>query len=633
MKTGFLIPLISLLVVGVPAQMPLLHPGNMSGVVCAQTPDKTVGLALESVFSPVRAPENKTMGLTQRSFLDLVETSRSELEIALVVDGTESMRDSLDSIKRTLGSMIDDLQLYKGPHVRLQIVVYRDNGAAQGEIEFPLKAAGRKFTADRKSLQAAVDQISADAGAPYFPELIDLGIQSAITDLEWSDDEDTTKWLLVFGDAPPYLPDFTEPETGARRRVATDQLIGQANAKGIKVNCVLCTSREEDRHAYEAVLDQLRDFMGSLSSETGGLMLDLSYPDLREAIETAGKQPRVPLHEVSVITRADIDSVRDELSRAQSLLAQDRRLKIAILPHMPLEKMSFHADLPAVQLSTDLRQRLRRIPGVEIASSGLVRRQLESLVSRGVTGEALLQALAAALKLDYVIWGSVENDGQLVRIDSAIYDGIGGEAIVQNTVRSNGPAFGESSNEIVRGLINKAIRTPNDARLTSALAVLRTTPSVNGELITRVSNRPEVESSLLTGYELLEQALSELAGSEASQAGLAEAEAALANAVGPNGDPQNGTGHMLLASCYLNQSAALAKQGNAEAANERMQRFRAALNQAFQFRSRVPSETDRVEIEADFNLFIKKDIAAAVKNYQLMAKQSATATGPNNTNE
>ena len=119
-------------------------------------PSSPVGLAMESIFSPVRAPENKTMGLTQRSFLDLLETSRQQLEIALVIDGTDSMRDSLAGIRQTLGSMLDDLRLYKGADVRLQIVVYRDVGSKLGEVTFPLTVAGRRFTADQEALQQAV---------------------------------------------------------------------------------------------------------------------------------------------------------------------------------------------------------------------------------------------------------------------------------------------------------------------------------------------------------------------------------------------------------------------------------------------------------------------------------------------
>ncbi|MCH5375295.1 MAG: VWA domain-containing protein, partial [Planctomycetes bacterium] len=60
-------------------------------VAAEPSPRPAAQLALESVFSPRRAPAAKTMGLLQRSFLDLVEDSQTKLQVALVVDGTESM--------------------------------------------------------------------------------------------------------------------------------------------------------------------------------------------------------------------------------------------------------------------------------------------------------------------------------------------------------------------------------------------------------------------------------------------------------------------------------------------------------------------------------------------------------------
>src|SRR5262245_6354902 len=65
----------------------------------AAAEESPAAVALQSIFSPQRAPTNKTMGLTQRSFIDLLQTSRPRLEIALVVDGTESMGSSLQGIR------------------------------------------------------------------------------------------------------------------------------------------------------------------------------------------------------------------------------------------------------------------------------------------------------------------------------------------------------------------------------------------------------------------------------------------------------------------------------------------------------------------------------------------------------
>ena len=586
------------------------------------------GLALESIFSPLRAPENKTMGLTQRSFLDLVESSRTKLEIALVIDGTESMRDSLSGIRATLGSMVADLRLFKGADVRLQVVVFRDGGAKSGEIEFPLKVAGRRFTGDEKSLADAIAAIEPESGAPYFPELIDLGIETAITDLEWTEDDETTRWILVFGDAPPFSAGFSEPETGARRRVATDQLISQAASRNIKISCILCTSREDDKAAYETVLDELRVFMGELSSGTGGLMLDLSYPEIRAAIEQAAKRPRVSYTEIGKISEEDVQVVRAQTAAARASLSSAPPVRIAVLPHLPLDKMSFNANLPEVLLAADLRHRLRQVPGLQIESSGTIRRQFDLLASRGIPAQSSLASLAAMMKVDYIIWGQSAQAQGLLSLDSAIYDGIDGKPIVQDSVRVSGPLFGEASTELVRGLVNKLTRQKSDEPLVLALASLRTTPAVASELLTRVSNRSEVEGPLLAGYEFLEQATAWRGGEAAGTDLLRRAEEALVAAVGPQGDPQNGFGHLLLANCYFNQAMGLTQSGNDADAGERLRLFRGAMNQAYQFRSRAANESTRTEIEADFALFIKNDARSAIERYQALSGDRPAETEP-----
>ncbi len=252
--------------------------------------------ALSTIFSPDRNPPNRTMGLVQRNFLDLIEHSKPRLQVGVVLDGTSSMDASLDGIKQTIGTMLRDLELYKQADVAYQLVVYRDVGAPSGELDFPLKVAGKQFLADREAFRQAVESLQTESGAPYFHELIDAGVHAAIEQLEWSTDDETTRWLLVIGDAPPFDAGFEEPQTGARRRYDTQHLAGLANSRQIHINCILSTSRPEEQQAQEAVLDRTRQFMSTLSSETGGLLLDLSYPDIRRAIMAAAEKCALEIH-------------------------------------------------------------------------------------------------------------------------------------------------------------------------------------------------------------------------------------------------------------------------------------------------------------------------------------------------
>ena len=138
----------------------------------------------------------------------------------------------------------------------------------------------------------AIDRVDALSGAPYFLEAVDQGVQAALN-LPWDMSETTTRWVLLFGDAPPYDEGFREPETKAERRFPTEQLYAAAQAKNIKINCVLCTSRPQERETFEKVRRKAQRFMERLANETGGMMLDMSYDDIRQSIEAVAKVPRV----------------------------------------------------------------------------------------------------------------------------------------------------------------------------------------------------------------------------------------------------------------------------------------------------------------------------------------------------
>ena len=73
-----------------------------------------------------------------------------------------------------------------------------------------------------------------------------------------------------------------------------------------------------------------------------------------------------------------------------------RRVRIAVLPHLPLDNMSFAPASEAVQLATELRMRLRGVPGVEFKDPITVQQRFEMLTRQGLEGDALLQMLATA---------------------------------------------------------------------------------------------------------------------------------------------------------------------------------------------------------------------------------------------
>ncbi|MCL4202281.1 MAG: VWA domain-containing protein [Pirellulaceae bacterium] len=578
-------------------------------------------LALESIFSPRHAPAAKTMGLLQRSFLDLVETSPLRLQVALVVDGTDSMSESLGGIEQAILRMAEDLRRYKGANVSFQFVVYRDTGAPSGEVEFPLNTRDFAFSNDDALLRAAVAKLRAETGEPYFPELIDLGIHEALTRLPWSDDPQTERWLMVFADAPPYDAGFDEKETGARRRFDTERLIAIASRKGIKVHCILCPSRAEDRAVYEQVLDKTQQFLNRMATDTGGLMLDLSYPDIQRAVAQAATAEPVAYRRIGQITAEEIELLKQQLATQQTPLTLDRRMRFAVLPHLPLEKMAFDPDRTEVQLSAELRHKLRLLPGVEVKSPATVERQLAVLRGRDLADTALLQALAVVLDVDYVVWGSLDREPSSVLVRSAIYDRLGGRQLVQESIRTGADlpvtkVGGQLASNLIRGAVGGGM----DQRLALAMRPATDNTPLQNALLTPVSNVPAARDELLAGFEALEQALACPAGDPESLPWLDRCEASLNRVLATNGDPSNPFAQILLASCQFNQAQVLLNAGRDEEARAKSQACRQAVNLAYRFRNNAQYDYLRTEIEADYNLLFKKDYEAAIRLYEQLAQ-------------
>lgn len=348
------------------------------------------------------------MGLLQRSFLDLASQGEQELELAVVVDGTQSMASVLAGVRQTIQQMLEDLKRYRNNEVRAAIVVYRDAGSPSGYVAIPHK----QFSSDPDEIKRVVETLQPESGAPFFHELPDLGLHHALAELPWSDDNQITKWILLFGDAPPYAESFRDRENPeAYRRYATSILVSMAKQRNIRINCVLCTSSEAVVDSYDKSIDQTRRFMNELAARTDGLMLDLSYEAIRTAMIDAAKRPDAPLTKIDPTTAIDLAAVRQERETAQSV----RHVRVAVLPHMPIDRVSFDARHPAVRVSTALRTQLARLPGVRVASPRDIKEQLRRLRADGISDDQALRGLAAPLGVDYVIWGNLDATGTTVR--------------------------------------------------------------------------------------------------------------------------------------------------------------------------------------------------------------------------
>lgn len=566
--------------------------------VAAEAP---VASVLSTIFSPARAPRRKTMGLLQRSFLDLADQVDQELELAVVVDGTDSMAEELAGVRESIHTMLEDLRRYRNSEVRVALVVYRDAGSPSGEVSMPLAT----FSSDPATISTAVQSLAAESGAPYFHELPDLGLHEALNKLPWTEDDQVAKWILLFGDAPPYAESYKDAKTPeAYRRYATPILVGIAKQKGIRINCVLCTSSKNVVEPYRQAIDETRAFMSAISSGTDGLMLDLSYDDIRNAMIEAGRQPEVGLAQLEPISEIDLAAVRRDTVRPENATST---VKLAVIPHMPLSRISFDPQQPEVQFATAIRSTLESVPGVRMASPRAIKEQLRRLRAQGIEDRQAIRGLAAMLGVDYVVWGSMAPDRATVQ--TAAYRSSDGEQVIPVKLSRN-------SADAAYALIQaSSTGAPQERALQGLFSSMQ---ALQSQLTEPLAQSPATHDQLMTAIESLEQALAFEAGDDEASAMLAQADAASRNAL--TAEPRNALAHWLQSNVAYNLALREFRKGNPAAAEEHLVEMRRSLTQAAENAMSIPVESLRTEVEADYYLLVRREAEPAIERYERMCE-------------
>jgi hypothetical protein len=568
--------------------------------------------ALKSIFSPSRAPERRTMGLLQRTFLDIAADGDRDLEVAIVVDGTDSMAAELAGVRKSIHQMLGELRKFRNGEVRAAIVVYRDAGSPSGPVVIPKKA----FTADQASIEKAIQSLTPESGAPFFHELPDLGLYQAINELQWSQDDQVTKWILLFGDAPPYSQSRSGTVAGdGKRRYGDNVLIGAAKAKGIRINCILCTSGSDVSEAYEKSIEQTRTFMSKIASETAGLMLDLSDPQTQTALADAAKNPEITYTKIRPITAIELASVRrDDVTTETSGAGQVKHVRVAVLPHMPLAQIrtaDIDPSVKAVQVSTALRSRLSRIAGVSVASPVDIQHQLRRLRLSGADPAQTLRGLASRLGVDYVVWGE-EVSPASATYRTAAYRRDNGQRVVQVDL----PGDTDQGTWAHLFLTAAAEQSGQQEPIGQLMRRIDRNDDLKRGMTEPMAKSATTTAELLNALESLDQSLQYDTRSEKSRDLLEAANAASKSAA--VAEPGNAMAHWLQANVAYNQAAHLFQQGEKQLAGNRMKDMKASLSRAINLRERLTMPSLLTEVQADYLLLVSGETQQAVESYEAL---------------
>ncbi len=575
----------------------------------AERTTSAVGAALGTIFNPALAPDVKTMGLAQRvNFVDFVKEVKGTLQLAIVIDATESMEEQLDGVKSMVGQMMNDLRRTLGDRVAFQILTFRDVGYEGTVIEWPIAAGGHAFVKDMSTIQPHLDKLKPGSGSPYFYEPADLAVYTAIQELPWSDNPHDARWLIFIGDAPPYQQGFNEPETRAARLHSDAQLVSLANAKNILLHAIVCPTREVDQPVYDKVLNELISFCSTLTTQTGGMMLDLSNPEVLATIQQAA-QNSVDLYvEIDPITQSEIDQYKSTLSQQNTNLK--RPIRVAVLPHLSRDKMDFSRRNPAVLVADEMRAQLDS-SGIDTVYMHQIEPIYFRYAKRSKDDVDLLRQLAAAVEADYILWGKMDAMSP-TSIQTSVFESSTLQLTAVPLVRAKDASQAKLCSAVLQAVSQHTKSTNRPASFAAFLP--------NQYKTRLVSSSPEVERLMASARLALEQAVELEASNPLSSELYSAAEEDLNQAI--RLDPQNPVIYSMLANVFFGryQIARHNQSGDAESFLKSATRFG---SEAYRNRNRAEADDAR-ELEADFR-FYQGRFADAATLYEKLVQSSASS--------
>ncbi len=571
-------------------------PNQFSATECARR-------RFRSMFNP--AP--RSMGLIQRtSYFDDLLRTRGRLEVALVIDGTDSMGEQLAGIQSQMAGLVGDLRRVVGNQLAVQMLIYRDVGAKSGTISWPLKVDKQSWATDDADIASGLSKLVPESGAPYYYEPVDVAVHTALTELNWSTDPTATRWLFVIGDAPPFQPGFRETESQAERKYDTELLKRLAVDKHINIYGIICPSREQDRKYHEEVLPECRQFFQELTEGTQGSLLNLTDRSTATEVQRMAEVATAKGLKFPPITAADIQKFANQVTQAEN---QDKQIIVAVLPFLPRQEMDFDSSNAMVRLAVELREQLD--------SKGIKTKVLEDIKDAykvvessrvKVDDKAFPRKMGTELKARYVIYRDETRPSQgnairiaVLNVDSGTEETVSDPIDVQQTANDMKPVNVRLCSQVLQSLATKT-----KGRGTPVARMFG-----EGRFVTRLISTTEASSRAVEIARIKLQNSLLKASHNADQTELNEALQALEGVSDMDNDP-------LWNNLLANASFGLALHAKAQGKSADRKRF---LEQAQRYGEQATKHSNDDEYFGD-RYFFEQNFAKAIKSYESVLVKS-----------
>ena len=216
------------------------------------------------------------------------------LDVALVIDTTDSMQFVIDDVKAKLSELVGNIQRMV-PTARVGVVVYRDKGD-----DYVVKWTDLSFHTQK--LKDFLLHINADGGGDW-EEAVKEALDAAVHELKWR--KQSKKIIILVGGSPPHPWDVDD----------VDKIVADFHRDGGFISTIDVTARQHDefdRHLWQSLHGKepykpspLPDFykevarsFGKIASEGGGELISLDQDKalIREVLQlTFGSRWKVEM--------------------------------------------------------------------------------------------------------------------------------------------------------------------------------------------------------------------------------------------------------------------------------------------------------------------------------------------------
>jgi Mg-chelatase subunit ChlD len=162
---------------------------SFSGIAAGRNTMRIVSSVLISGLLAFASP--MALAATQASDIDRVE-------VVFVLDTTGSMGGLIDGAKRKIWSIANTIvEQNPDADVAMGLIGYRDRGD-----DYVVKT--HEMTEDLQSLYGRLMKFEADGGDDT-PESVNEALDTAVTKIKWSKNDDVRRIIFLVGDAPPHM--------------------------------------------------------------------------------------------------------------------------------------------------------------------------------------------------------------------------------------------------------------------------------------------------------------------------------------------------------------------------------------------------------------------------------------------